>query len=613
MRGIIISVLLLISGISAVRAQENIHSLLRDTINLDEVVITGTTVSVNRQSVPMAVSVVGRSDIAESNETNLLPVLNGRIPGLFVTERGVMGFGVATGAAGQISIRGIGGSPTTGVLMLIDGHPQFMGIFGHPLPDSYAASDVEKVEVIRGPASILYGSNAMGGVINIITKKQISEGFQANAHIMYGSYNTQKYMASGGWKKDKFSIYASINHDRTDGHRPNSDFSITNGYIKTGYRFNNSLNISADLSLAGFKAQDPGPDTINALPGSNLDIIRGYWAITMNNNNGRISGSTKLFHNFGEHEISDGFHSNDNNYGINIYQSVHLFEGNSITLGADYLIYGGKAENELSGMFITDTTVYDAGIYGFIQHTFAEKLTINGGLRLQNHSTWGNDWIPAGGFAWNITDRTTWKSSVSKGFRSPTIRELFVWNHNVNLKPETVISYETGIMQSFANKKINLELTGFIVEGKNLIIAVPMQGLQNAGEVNNKGIEFAGDFRPSEKVAINLNYSFTDMKTPVYATPKHNLYGSIAWTSGKFRINGSIQHINGLDSNPSPVVSKNETYTLLNTRITWKLLPQAELFVVAENLLNQEYATNIYYTMPGITVFGGFKFRIIPG
>jgi len=175
--------------------QEKIHSILQDTINLDEVVITGTTVKVNRQNVPMAVSVVNNLQIQESNETSLLPILNGRVPGLFVTERGVMGFGVATNAAGQISIRGIGGSPTTGVLMLIDGHPQFMGIFGHPLPDSYVASDVERVEVIRGPASILYGSNAMGGVINIITKKQSKEGFSGNAHIIYSSYNTKKYMA----------------------------------------------------------------------------------------------------------------------------------------------------------------------------------------------------------------------------------------------------------------------------------------------------------------------------------------------------------------------------------------------------------------------------------
>ena len=126
-------------------------SVTRFSISLEEAVITGSTTKVNRANVPMAVSVVNNIQIYSSSESNVLPILNGRVPGLFVTERGVMGFGVAANAAGQISIRGIGGSTTTRVLMLIDGHPQYMGIFGHPLPDAYVASDVERVEVIRGP------------------------------------------------------------------------------------------------------------------------------------------------------------------------------------------------------------------------------------------------------------------------------------------------------------------------------------------------------------------------------------------------------------------------------------------------------------------------------
>jgi iron complex outermembrane receptor protein len=99
----------IIFGSSAL-SQEIIHSALQDTINLDEVVVTGTTIKVKKHNVPLAVSVVNNLQISESNETTLLPILNGRVPGLFVTERGVMGFGVATNAAGQISIRGIGGS-----------------------------------------------------------------------------------------------------------------------------------------------------------------------------------------------------------------------------------------------------------------------------------------------------------------------------------------------------------------------------------------------------------------------------------------------------------------------------------------------------------------------
>lgn len=609
MKKILILSILLSALMADNYAQEPIRSILSDTINLDEVVITGTTVKVNRARVPMALSVVSTKQISESIETSLLPVLNGKVPGLFITERGIMGFGVSNGAAGQISIRGIGGSPTTGVLMLIDGHPQFMGLFGHPLPDSYVASDVEKVEVIRGPASILYGSNAMGGVINIITKKQTSEGLHGTAHLMYGSYNTQKYMASGGYRKNRLSVFASVNHDQTDGHRPNSDFGITNGYAKIGYEINKNINVSTDISLAGFNATDPGPDTVNALKGYDLDITRGYWAMTIDNNYSTFSGTTKLFYNFGEHIISDGFHSHDKNYGLNIYETARLFEGNTITIGADYLVYGGRAENEKFNTFITDTAVYDAGAYGYVQQTLFGNLTLNAGLRLQNHKIYGKEWIPAGGFALKISDKTTWKASVAKGFRSPTIRELFIWNHNVNLKPETIINYETGIMQSFLNQKIKVELTGFHVSGNDLIITVPLQGLQNAGEISNTGIELAAIAVPSDNLELNLTYSFTHMKNIVYATPEHNLYLSCNYQWKKFQAVLSMQHINNLDCNPAAGKETYQNYSLVNSKLSYQLLPWCNLFLSAENILNQEYQNNIYYTMPGITAFGGLKMR----
>ena len=594
-------------------SQENIQSILKDTINLDEVVVTGTTVKVNKRNVPMAVSVVNNLQIQESNETSLLPILNGRVPGLFVTERGVMGFGVASNAAGQISIRGIGGSPTTGVLMLIDGHPQFMGIFGHPLPDSYIACDVERVEVIRGPGSILYGSNAMGGVINIITKKQISEGFSGNAHLMYGSYNTQKYMASGGYKKNGFSVFASINHDQTDGHRQNSDFNITNGYTKLAFRLNDNIELSTDFSMAHFKATDPGPDTINAITGNTIDITRGYWSFTIDNNYEKYSGSAKLFYNFGEHNITDGFHSTDANYGLNIYESIKLFKGNNLTLGADYLSYGGLAENEKAmggqGIIFKDTTVYDAGIYGFVQQTFFEWMTLNAGLRLQDHQVYGTNWIPAGGLALKIIANTTLKASVSKGFRSPTIQELYIWNHNENLSPETIMSYETGLLQSLFNQKLKLELTGYIVKGDNLIITVPMQGLLNAGKVYNKGIEFSANANPVKDFGLNLTYSYINMERPVYATPKHHLFLSCDYRLNKWLFTASAEHVNQLDTDPSVRISY-QNYTMLNSKVSYQAWKFAGLFISAENILNQKYENNRYYPMPGITVFGGIKMKL---
>lgn len=606
----IISIGILFSIFLFAQTKVNAQYSITDTIQIEEVVVTGTPVKVSRNYVPMSISVVNRTEIEETDESALLPILNGKVPGLFVTERGVTGFGVAAGSAGQISIRGIGGNPTTGVLMLIDGHPQYMGIFGHPLSDSYVASDVERVEVIRGPASILYGSNAMGGVINIITKKQSAEGFHGNARILYGSFNTQKYMATTGFRKNKFSVFISANHDQTDGHRANSDFKINNGYVKLAYEINDHFYTTTDISLANFDAADPGPDTLNANPGQRIDISRGYWAFTLENKFDKSSGALKLFYNFGEHDITDGFHSKDHNYGINWYESLHFFEGNNITIGVDYMNYGGIAENLFAmngkGIVFADTTVSEVGVYGFVQQTVAEKLTLNAGLRYQYNSVYGNSWIPSVGFAYKLAELTTWKGTISKGFRSPTIRELFLWGPNPSLKPETIFNYETGISKSFLNRKINAEITVFAITGDNLIVNIPMQGFLNSGEISNKGIEMAVDAEPTKKLTLNATYSYINMKNPVFATPEHQLFFNAHYRLKKLQLIGSIQQIINLENDPSPIDNK-ENYTLVKAKAIYNFTKNLKLFISGENLLNQNYEVNRYYTMPGATVFSGIN------
>lgn len=594
--------------------QAQMNYLTNDTIQINEIVVTGSQVKVTRNSLPVSVTVINQTQINESNESALLPILNGRVPGLFVTERGVTGFGVARGSAGQISIRGIGGSPTTGVLMLIDGHPQFMGIMGHPLPDSYVASDVERVEVIRGPASVLYGSNAMGGVINIITKKQHEEGTNANARLSYGSYNTQKYMGSMGFKKNKFHAFASINHDRTDGHRPHSDFKITNGYLKLGYNFNEHFSATTDFSLAAYDAADPGPDTSNANPGEEIDILRGYWAFTLLNEFENASGALKLFYNFGEHEITDGFHSTDQNYGLNLYESFHITSSTVLTAGFDFMRYGGLAENTLAmkgkGIVFADTSLTETGVYTQVQQKIGQKLNINGGLRYQHHSQFGSIWIPTLGFAYNFTNETSWKGTLSKGYRSPTMRELFMWGPNPNLSPESIWNYETGIAKTFFDRKLSAEVTLYYVNGDNLIVNVgPPQGYLNTGEVSNKGLEVALNAAPTSNLKLNATYSFIDMKNPVYATPEHHLFINANYRLKKLQLMASVSHIANLDNDASPVVNL-ESYTLLNAKATYLLNRNLKLFVSGENLLDTNYEVNRYYTMPGASFFGGLNIVI---
>jgi iron complex outermembrane receptor protein len=591
---------------------QQVRSILKDTISIGEVVITGSKTSVNRNNVPLTVSLISTERIEHSSESALLPVLTEQVPGLFVTERGITGFGVSAGSAGQISLRGVGGSPNTQVLILLNGNPQFMGIMGHPLPDAYEASDVEKVEVIRGPASTLYGTNAMGGVINIITRKQKEEGYKANARVMYGSYNTQKFMVNNGFKKNKFNAFVSYNHDKTEGHRDTSDFKIDNGYLQLGYDISRNFNINADFSLANFDATDPGPEDSKA--GYMIDITRGMGAVSFSNEFDKTSGSLRLFYNFGEHNITDGFHSIDKNFGIVLYQAFTLFKGNTITFGTDYKQYGGIAENvkamQGNGMVFSDTTVREMAGYVFLQQEILEKLVFNAGFRLDHNSVFGSEPVPTAGLAYNPTLTTTLKASVAKGFRSPTIRELYMWAPaNADLKPERMVNYEVSFLKKLNENRLSLELTVYRAMGDNIIKTVAgTNGMkyQNTGEFTNTGIEFAGIYRPNERLTINTNYSYISMKEPIIASPEQQLFASGTYKWDKLSLNLSIQHIHDLYTRVTPQEDK-DSYTLLNSKVSYMINKYVDLFIKGENLTDRKYYINYAYPMPGIIVFGGLN------
>ncbi|MCK4577852.1 MAG: TonB-dependent receptor, partial [Candidatus Marinimicrobia bacterium] len=477
--------------------------LQQTVLEAEMLVVTGTRVEVARKNVPLTISVISNDEIRQSNASALLPVLSERVPGVFVTERGITGFGVAEGAAGNITVRGVGGSPNTQVLMLIDGSPQFMGIFGHPLPDAYVASDVERIEVIRGPASILYGTGAMGGVVNLITKKQKADGLTINSRMILGSYNTQKYMGSGGYKLNDLNVFASINHDRTDGHRENSDFEIYNGYLKAGYTLSPHISMAISGNAAKFKTNDPGTISSPHIEEKHwLDITRGMASLAIDNRYDKIAGGLKLFYSFGEHDIYDGFHSTDMHRGLAFYQGLTLFPNNIITVGVDYKNYGGKAENIKAmmgeGIVFADTSVNEIGAYAFVQHFLMEKLILNAGLRLENHSEYGKETVPQAGFALHVAPMTTVKGSVSKGFRSPSLRELYLWAYaNPDLEPERMWNYEVGVIQYLADNRLSFGVTGFMNEGKNLIQMVgqyPDVKHWNTGEFSHRGVELQGNY-----------------------------------------------------------------------------------------------------------------------
>lgn len=589
------------------------------TFNLHEVVVTGSQVKVSRSHLPQTISVITRDEIESSSESALLPVISERVPGVFVTERGVTGFGVSTGAAGQINIRGIGSG--TRVLTMFDGQPQWAGIFGHHLPDTYVASDVERVEVIRGPASLLYGSNAMGGVINIITRSQNREGFHGQARASAGSYGTQKYLINGGFKQDKLNLFASVNHDRTDGHRPNSRFWITNGYAKGSYAFNDSWKATGDITIAKYFSDNPGSVSSPMLDNW-VDVLRGTFSASVENNYDRTSGAVKLYYNMGNHEINDGhtatqspkdylFRSKDHVAGVVAYQSIRLLPGNNFTIGLDYKNWGGHAWNQnfdKPDQQLVDKSINETAVYAMMQQSLFDKLSLSAGVRLENNQIYGSEWIPQAGLSYHPFQNTTFKASYSKGFRSPNIRELYMFMPaNPDLKPERVNNYDVSILQSFLDNRLRFELTGFIANGSNLIQTAMIDGKPkniNSGSFDNKGVEFSMNWAILRNLALTANYSYLHMDNPILAAPKHQLFIAADYTIQKVTFNLHYQNIDQLylRLGDNPVT---ESYYQLNAKVTYKPTSWISLYVKGENLTDQAYSIMDGFPMPGVTALGG--------
>jgi Outer membrane cobalamin receptor protein len=599
---------------------------LKDSIRLDEVIVTGTMPKVNLRNVPMSVSVISGKQIEERMQPSLLPLLTEEVPGLFITQRGVMGYGVANGSAGGMSIRGIGGAPTAGLLVLIDGHPQYMGLMGHPLADSYQSMMTERVEVVRGPASVLYGSNAMGGVINIITKKQQQNGSHNAAQLMYGSYNSLSAEASSGWKRNRFHAQGNIGYNRSDGHRENMEFMQVNAYGKAGYHFSGNWSGLIDLNLSNTLSSNPG-SVSNPLINNDADILRGVASAVLENEYAHTSGAVKFFYNFGSHEINDGisalssslppdyrFRSNDQMLGLSVYQSYSFFKGNRTTAGFDFQRFGGKAWNkfpdEANNVDLADVHLNNAAGYVNLQQTVLNnRLTMNAGIRLDHHGRNGSEWIPQFGLSFTPSAATVVKAIVSKGFRNPTIREMFMFPpQNPDLKPERLINYEISLLQTLLDNKWHFELNLFYIKGDNMIQQTePGVGKWvNTGEVENKGFEISSSYQATPDLHFSANYSLLDMTHKILAAPEHKLYISGDYTKERWLFSSGVQYIGNLYTTLMPEPQK-ENFLLWNVRVNYKALDWLNIFLKGENLLDQSYEINAGYPMPGVAVFGGIQ------
>ena len=603
--------------------------VLTDT--LSEVVVTGTRNETDIRHLPMTVSVVDRPLIEYSNVPSLLPVLTEQVPGLFITSRGIMGYGVSEGAAGTISMRGLSGGSGQ-VMVLIDGHPQYMGMFGHPISDAYQSLMAERVEVLRGPASVLYGSNAMGGVVNIVTRRMEQDGVRTNINAGYGSWNTVQTELTNRVRYKGFSSIVSASYNRTDGHRADMGFEQYGGYAKLGYDFSPYWRVRADVNVTHFNASNPGTVS-NPILDADQSVTRGMTSLAVENEYEGTSGALSVFYNWGDHHINDGyypldttdnqpldyrFNSHDDMMGISAYQSVRMFRGNRLTVGVDWYRFGGSAwdqyvagERRGERDDIVDIAQHEVAGYVDFRQNIGTWLTLDAGVRIDYHSHIGVEWVPQAGLSLHLPHSMELKASVSKGFRYPTIREMYMFTpRNPDLRPERMWTYELSLSQKLLDGRLSYGVNVFYIDGDNFIMTQMVDGKPhnvNAGALRNAGVEAQAAWRIARDWSVDANYSFLHMENPVVAAPEHKLYVGGLFTHGRWHVSTGVQYVAGLYTQvgDSPV---QEDFVLWNIRASFRILDWMSVWVRGENLLNWKYEINAGFPMPGTNVTGGLNF-----
>ena len=643
MKHTILMSLLMLAGTPVSAEDEMADSLMRD------VVVTGTRVATVERDILPVVSVVSKEQLTQLERVSVLPTLSEMVPNVFVTQRGLMGYGVSGGAAGGITVRGLS-SGVGRAMVLIDGHPQYQGIFGHAIADAYQTMAVERIEVVRGPSSVLYGSNAMGGVINIITQphaQQPAEGGSAprgltsrtDFNLGGGSYGSIQAELRNSLRAGRFFSDIALNYQGSDNHRENMDFYQYGGVVKVGYDFSSHWRAWASANLTHFAASNPGPVHAPLLDARQW-VNRGVVEASVENRYARTSGAVSVYHNFGRHKINDGhvvtaaprdflFRSQDALTGVSAHQGFWLWKGSWVTVGFDYQNIHGEAWNRKLGSnerlnrkmeqnmhYPLDKNLTELAGYVDVRQDITSWWTVEAGVRYDHHSEAGGEWVPQGGFVFRPLQSGELKVMAGKGFRVPNLKEMYLYGiANADLRPERLWNYEAAWKQRLLQGRLTYGVNLFYLKADNLIATMMVTELGrranfNTGSTEHYGAEVEAAWQINRHWHLSTNHSYLHMPEDkrIPAAPTYKGYLGARYSACRLEVTAGVQCVHGLwkDTDDNGFGdSEEDTFVLLNAGIAYHLFPQVKLWLRGENLLAQRYEINYGFPMPKATVMGG--------
>ena len=581
-------------------------------LTVDEVVVTAERVHHPVRDVAASVSVVTAADLDRTLARTATAAL-ASLPGVFVQKTGPFG-------RTDIDIRGVGDRGCR-VQVLVDGRPEKMSIFGCTVTHTLPLNNVERIEVVRGPLSVLYGSDAMAGVVNIVTRRA-GKPLELGARLDYGSFNTRHVVANAGLKRGGFDALLSADKAMSDGHLPNSQYNGNDVSLRAGYDFSPALHLDfTGKYFTGVKHEpkrSTDPDTFVAT-GWN-QYARGGLDLTATGGSETFGGFAKVFRTFGEHvfDPTDGWHSTDLTDGVTLHGHRRFDFGNLVQAGVEgSLLSGTWMQSDTSA---PTWTRQQAGVFAQDEQALG-PVTANAGLRLEYDNIGGPALCPKVGLVGRIPTGTTVRANVNRGFRYAPLNYTSVFPpKNESLKPEVSWNYEVGMNQQIL-AGLDADIAGFILRGENLIETAVVPGrmppvqFQNKGSFTFNGIEATLQLRRGPWRS-SVAYTLTDFGANTRARAGSKLNVAVGATAKNVDLDVTFQHVAryyAADSSRSEIPA----YATVDFRAGYRLLSWLDLFASVENLLDHQYDAFAdlpgtqagLYRMPGRALTVGLKLR----
>jgi iron complex outermembrane receptor protein len=573
-------------------------------------------------------SITTSEQISRTTARTVFDAVDDLSPAVFVTRRGVMGYGISTNGTGQVSIRGVGGSPNTDILVVIDGRPDYQGEMGHTLPDFYSLSDTGSIRLIEGPASVLYGSNAMGGAVEILPRLP-KRGVEFELQSQLGSFVTGQHRLYAGLRQGRgtYTFSAGVNH--TDGDRPYSAYHSQDGSVGTEYQLNSIWKASLHGNYGHFLVQDPGVINTGFLKQNTASVGRGGVTADMGNSTPALNGYTRFYSTWGHNATADrwdtntNFDSTDRITGGRLFQTWTPQPGRTqnalaFDFGGDFVNYGGAAEN--FNVARTSVKLYGGPhqIYddaGFVRAHWSPsaKTLLNAGFRYQQNSTFGGIPVPEFGAQWHASSRYTFSTSISRGFRNPSIRELYLFPApNPNLLPVHEWSYEA-TAQARLTQNIAAWTTFYYASLTNQIVTLgsyPNMQMLNGGKAINKGVEaklrWSGiGSAARRRLSLTTGYAYLASTNIAPLVPANKATLGLDLDMKRAFLHMDVQAI-GKRYTDTTHTTQLGGYTATSLKLSIPVRRNLNLFATADNLLNHRYQVLTGYPMPGINGAGGF-------